>query len=356
METIFININLDHIMNQDVYFPMRSNIEFFEKKSNQPSLISKIKQSILMYENLYFDVGAYTLSCNERLSFEVYTPPEGIKNLDFDIPENAPDGFFLTMQEEPNGRPFSLASVEEKGKSYRVCFQKLLEDIGLQGEDFIKLGTRVLTTDGERILKKLISHNNQYKKYIESPGRCKDNILKNLYLSLLASESSETPIIVDNLHNQIIQKLTNESIKQDQRLEVLNSVLNTAENHIIDIEIPDFSLMDIDTLLDYKKDKVFKNFRSKILELNTVVAEKDVEQFNKIIMGEVITELSSQLQEIAPSQSKLLIKLFTGVLGLFPGVSELLSAGNVAYDTIQGAKDLYHYENSWLTFILTYQK
>lgn len=73
-------------------------------------------------------------------------------------------------------------------------------------------------------------------------------------------------------------------------------------------------------------------------------------------MGEVITELSSQLQEIAPSQSKLLIKLFTGVLGLFPGVSELLSAGNVAYDTIQGAKDLYHYENSWLTFILTYQK
>ena len=42
-------------MNQDIYFPIKSNIDFFEKKSNQPSLISKIKQSILLYENLYFD-------------------------------------------------------------------------------------------------------------------------------------------------------------------------------------------------------------------------------------------------------------------------------------------------------------
>ena len=51
---------------EDVYFPMRSNIDFFEYKSNQPNLIAKIKQSILLYDNLHFDAGAYSISCGDN--------------------------------------------------------------------------------------------------------------------------------------------------------------------------------------------------------------------------------------------------------------------------------------------------
>ena len=342
-------------MNQDIYFPMKSNIDFFEKKSNQPLLINKIKQSLLMYENLYFDVGAYTLSCGDNGAFSNYFPPEQIHELDLDVPESTRTGFYVAMQLEPNGQPFCPIPPSNNSKSYTVCFQKLVVELGLQNEEFIKLGTFILPESGQKELKDEIWKNGDYKKYIEGIGFCKNNVFENFLESLVLSKYSGIPIMIDNLHDQLMSKLSYNSIKYDLRLEALNTMLKKINDRLVHLNTPDFSSMPIDELLDLRKDKEFRTFRTKILEINNALKERNIDKLKELVMDELISELGLQLQEMAPSREKIMLKVGVGALGMIPGVSEAISAANLVYDTAEEAKKLHQYENSWLAFIFQYQ-
>lgn len=335
-------------MNQDAYFPLKNNLRSFESYTNQLALIDRIKHSILLHENLIFDHGSYGLLCNDK---------GGISFMDPD-PQKFPEGFdnFNNVMAVADFGDTKIPIVEEgEGKFYRGSFLPVLEDLELLGEDFIKFISYDITDGGNTYLEKAISETEQYKDLIELPDICRDQILKNFHESLMVSNSLGTPIMVDNLHDNLIEELNTVSIKRDERLNVLDCVLNTAENHLNGFEIPDFSSLATETILDLRNDKMFKNFREKILEINIAVAEKNPEKLNEIVMGEVITELSSQMGELVPSRSKIVIRLFTGILGSIPGVSELLSIGTTVFDAAEGFKNLNHYENSWLAFILTYQ-
>ena len=74
-------------MNQNIYFPIWSNISFFEQRSAKVDLITKIKQSVLMYNQLHFDSGGYQFSCNDWGKIDLRIPPESIEQNDFKDPE-----------------------------------------------------------------------------------------------------------------------------------------------------------------------------------------------------------------------------------------------------------------------------
>ena len=63
-----------------IYFPIWSNVDFFENNTKQPDLVKKIKMSVLMHDKLYFDSGLYTLTCSEDTSLSTIGPYNG-KNI-----------------------------------------------------------------------------------------------------------------------------------------------------------------------------------------------------------------------------------------------------------------------------------
>jgi hypothetical protein len=330
---------------EDVYFPMRSNIDFFEKKSNQPNLIAKIKQSILLYDNLHFDAGAYSISCGDNGSFDWWYPPEEIKDLNLDVPESTSTGFYVNMQPEPNGKPFGVIGHSNNSKNYIACFQKLISDMGLKDEKFINFGIHELTPPGKKRLTKAIWDTSGYKDLIEGTTFCRNKIFENFHHSLLCSETIGTPIMFDDLHEKLIEKMNLNIIKAvDMRFEVFERI-----NKLLKFVLPDFSLLPMDELLDLRKDSLFYNFREGILKINKSLINngKDSE-----IEGLFMKGLMEEAKEIAPSNDKMAINGTLLLIGLLPYIGNAASLASY----LKEAHDFQSFQNTSLAFIMNYSK
>ena len=338
-------------MNQDIYFPIRSNINFFVQKANQPSLISKIKQSILMYNNLIFDDGAYEFSCNENGAFEINIPPEKLKLSMVDVPTKPMTGFSLNAIDEKTGHSFNLIPQSENGNTYFAIasFQKLINDLGIQDEDFIHFEWTKLTPIGKNKLDQMAKSTGNYKKYIGGSSLFQKYILKNFHHSLILSKAFNTPMMIDSLHDNLLANIMSKTVNiSDIRLEVLNRICN-----LLKFVIPDFSSLKIEKILNLRKDKLFIEFRNKLLDINNYLTQNDMNQFdpskiNSLFMRELIIEIA----EIAPSNKNLLVKGFLGAAGLIPGVGPIATGVGLAKE----GKELHEFNKSWLAFIVKNKK
>jgi hypothetical protein len=332
----------------DVYFPMRSNIDFFEKKSNQLDLIAKIKQSILLYDNLHFDAGAYTISCGDNGSFDWWYPPDQINTINLDVPETTSTGFYVNMQPEPNGKPFGVINHSDNSKNYVVSFQKLILNMGLIDEKFINFGIHELTPSGKQRLTKAIWNTSNYKDFIEGTTFCKKKILDNFHYSLLCSETIDTPIMIDDLHKKLIEEMNLNIIRAaDLRIEVLERI-----NKLLKFNIPDFSLLSMDELLDLRKDRLFNNFREHLLKIHELLINNDNYYENSEIEGLFMKDLMEEAKEFAPSDKKIALNGAVLLLGFLPYIGNATSLASY----LKEVNSLQSFQNTSLAFIMKYTK
>lgn len=330
----------------DVYFPLRSNIDFFENKSKQPDLISKIKQSILLYNILYFDVGAYRLSCGDNGSVNNYYPPEHMDHLDLDVPDSTSRGFYVGMQKEPHGKPFFPIRFSEKSTNYLVCFQNIISEMGLENEKFIKYGIPELNKEWEKILSKAVWNTSDYKKYIDGYRFCKNVILENFHHSLIVSNAINASPMVDGLHIKLIEKINKDVIEStDMRIEIFNEI-----NDLFRFTLPNFSLLPIDEILDLRNDKLFENFRNHILKINNNI--KNIDNGQSKASALFIRDLMEEAQELIPTTKKITLNGLLLLLGemTVPGVGSALSFGSY----MKELNDWRKFQNSSLAFIMKY--
>lgn len=332
-------------MNHDIYFPIRSNIHFFEQKANQPPLISRIKQSILMYNNLIFDDGGYTLSCNGHGSFDSIVPPNQLDRFKLEVPEEASKEFFLNAKDDRTGKPFSLIPHSKNSKNYGVSFRKLLNDMNIENESFVKFELQELTPDGKKVLNDAVRKTSDYKKFIDGNSFFQNKIFENFHNSILISNSLNTPFILDSLHNNLLKNISQNIIKtSDARLEVFNRI-----NELLQLKMPDFSSMKVDDVLDLRKDKLFEKFRDKLLDINKNLMQKEILEFDKSQIDALfVNELLKEIKELAPSIKKLLISGTLGVAGAVPIAGVAASGIGVVKDGISTFK----FSRSWLAFII----
>lgn len=332
----------------DVYFPMRSNIDFFEKKSNQPNLIAKIKQSILLYDNLHFDAGAYTISCGDNGSFDWWYPPDHMNIVNLDVPETTSTGFYVNMQPEPNGKPFGVIPHSDNSKNYVVSFQKLILDMGLIDEKFINFGIHELTASGKQRLTKAVWDTSSYKDFIGGTTFCKKKVLENFHYSLLCSETIDTPIMIDDLHKKLIEEMNFNIIRAaDIRIEVLERI-----NKLLNFIIPDFSLLSIDELLDLRKDRLFNNFREQVLRIHEFLINNQNNYVNSEIEGLFMKDLMDEACEIAPSDKKIILNGSVLLLGFLPYIGNATSLASY----LKEVNSLRSFQNTSLAFIMKYTK
>ena len=344
---LFNFLDKSYSMNQNIYFPIRSNIHFFEKKANQPHLISKIKQSILMYDNLIFDDGGYTLSCNEHGSFDSFVPPHQLDISELEVPEKPSTNFFLNGRDDITGKSFSLIPHSNNSQNYGVSFRKLLTEMNIENESFIKFELRELTPQGKQALREAVRKTNDYKKFIDGNTFFKNKIFENFHNSIIMSNSLNTPFMLDNLHDTLLKNLSQNILKiSDVRLEVFNRI-----NELLQLNMPDFSNINVDEVLDLRKDKLFKNFREKLLGINNTLTGNDISELDTSQIDALFfNELLGEIKELAPSNKKLLISGTLNVAGAVPGVGIAVSGVSVAKDVVS----TYKFSRTWLAFIIKY--
>lgn len=331
-------------MNENIYFPIWSNLDFFQDKTKQPSLIKRIKLSLLMYKELIFDSGVYTMFCSENSSYAFDEP----YNEHYEIPDSPIEESYLTGQLQGSNRTFPMVPVS-KGKYFPVCFEHLINELGLNEEKFINFQSIELNENGKKVLQDVMRETKEYKKFIEGARFCQETILENFQKSLLVSQNLNTPILVDNSHSKLIDHINITNLKLELKIEVLNKV-----NILLKYKIPDFSVMDTERLLELREDKLFKKFRSKLIEINSVITSKNLNEIeSSSIESLFMHEYLSEMKEFAPSEREVAINGSLGILGLLPAIGTAASVANIAY-TGKEAKKVYEYNNSWIAFVMKY--
>jgi hypothetical protein len=325
-----------------IYFPLWSNVDFFEDKSKQPNLIKRIKLSILMNDELYFDSGHLTFTCSENGSFNTSGPYDGSNPL----PEQPIESTFVMAKNEQTGVEFPLIPLG-KGKYYSVCFEHLIKEMGLTDEDFIKFRAVNLNKEGEKLLNEIMDKTASYKDYIPAPDYCKDLVLKNFHKSIILSYDF-VPIMVDNIHQNLLNRINVENMNLDLSIEILHRI-----NKLLRFNIPDFSEMKVEDILDLRKDKLFIKFRKKLFDINSILTKNIKNLDESVIESLFFEEYINEMKKFSPSGKDVLIDGGLGIVGLFPMVGTIASVGSLAKTSYDATK-VYDYKNSWTAFIMKY--
>ncbi|RCV63010.1 hypothetical protein C5S53_15965 [Methanophagales archaeon] len=300
-----------------------------------------------MYNNLIFDDGAYDFSGNENGVFEVNIPPEKLKLSTLDVPTKPRTGFRLNAIDEKTGQSFNLIPQSENGNNYSVIasFQKLINDLGIQDENFIHFEWTELTPINKKILDQMVKSTGNYKKYIRGNPLFQEYILKNFHHSLILSKAFNTPMMIDSLYDNLLTNIMSKMVNiSDVRLEVLNRVCE-----LLNFDIPDFSSLEIEKILDLRNDKLFIEFRNKLLDINNCLTQNEMNQFDPSKIDPLlIRELIKEIVEIAPSNKKLLVKGSLGVAGSIPVFGPIATGVGLAKDS----KELLDFNKNWLAFII----
>lgn len=152
-------------MYNDIYFPIMSNIEFFRDTTKQPE-----------YDNLIFDSGGYDLICSDNGTiFDVRYP---YKPDEFRIPDTPINYVQLTAQEEGSTQTIPIIP-PGKGRQYTVCFEYLINKLGLNEEKFIQFKNIKLTDYGKKRVDDYNNKTKDYLEFIEGIETFKNKILNN---------------------------------------------------------------------------------------------------------------------------------------------------------------------------------
>lgn len=161
-------------------------------------------------------------------------------------------------------------------------------------------------------------------------------VLTNLYDSLVLSQVFKSPVAVDGMHTPLLK------LKAKYELGYEFSILD----RLSEIFMPSFSDLDLDELLQLRKDKSIKSFRNWIQTMNNKLQSDHSLEIDNLIFIELIEEI----KEMAPSKKEIYIDLALGSLSFFP--NPVLSLISTFADVGKEVKQYNDFSKSWLSFIL----
>lgn len=324
-----------------IFFPLRSNVEWFEP-AKEYSLERKIKESMLLYDYLVFEDGIYTCFTTKKGGFDVHVPTSNVSTEDRKRMFHGRGGktASLTIINQATGKATPILSGEVE-KFFNADFVSLLENMGCQDLDFIKLEKIGLTEDGKKILREIFKRDEEDTHLMSLIGGTpflKRIITQGLNHSLLLSGALKVPILIDNLHEAVLRHRLGQTIEEihiGREVEVLDSILQ--------LPFPDFSSLDIDDLVNLRKDRAILKFREKIRDINDWIPDTmDPIKFREETQRLFVKDLLEEVKELAPSKKSVAINVFGG---LIPYVGSAIGIAKTLHDS-------YDYSRSWLSLLM----
>lgn len=340
--TIFkteLPIKIGIMSKSTIFFPLRSNVEWFGPARVYP-LEQRIKESMLLYDYLEFEGGAYTCIVTKKGSFDFHIPESKISTEDrrFLLRGMGRKMELMMMNKSGKRIPIFRGEIE---KYFHADFNSVLQNMECKDLDFVKLKEIGLTQSGKQILRKISTadkRDSNVMSIVKGSLFLKRKIVDGVNHSLMLSGALKVPILVDNLHEEVLKyKLhqTIEKISVNKKVEVLDSILQ--------LTFPDFSSLDIDNLVELRKDRAIKKFCEKIRDINDRISDaSDPVKFREEAQHLFVRDLLKEIKELAPSKKSIIID---AVGGSIPYVGTALGIAKNLYNK-------YDYSRSWLSFLM----
>lgn len=337
-----------------LFFPLRSNVWWFQNQHFRDQIIRKIKLSILTFDELLFEDGTFEATFLESGSQHVYFPPGIIQDnqrvIDFqtDIKQTS---FSLAVGPSGGSSLHTLMGGETKYR-FKIDYFDVFRNIDLGSCPFIitkPINDKNFPDEAKQWISKTEREDSKLLGDIQGDADVARFSIKNLNRDLMASMLTGSAISLDEKHREILLQKSLRSNKLKPSIVKDEAVASTILNFVI----PDIDSMPMEKVIETRNDDSWIEFRSLVRKISAQICEfptmlVDEHDISSQIQGSFFRELLYELERKTPNGRKCSFDMFLGVAGFLPVVGSITSA----YSCAKSAYDYFENRNSWVAFLM----
>jgi hypothetical protein len=279
------------------FFPLRTNVQYFDSPTTRLSLEGRVKQASLLFEKLLFEAGLYHATVWEREgggpSFDMWYPPNflDLDKLDQDDESFRPSG----------GQPyvkfdnyvFASGTAE---RQFRAQFHGLLRKLNADSLPWIEIASfelpdeidlKQLARDDEKLVEKVIPSASRFLR---------SKLSYNLNRDLILASGLQVAASLDDLFAPLVYE------KARSTREITLALGFSA----LQVAVPDWSTLPWQEIVELRKDPSLVEFRNKMVAVERVAREaasQDKQDLSYEISQIITKELLEELSNIRVSQA-----------------------------------------------------
>jgi len=324
------------------FFPLRSNVGYFNSPHGYLSLLNRIKQASLLFDSLVFESGVYTATFWKDGSQDFWFPIEQINDEQLEKMRSGhkPVGGEAFFAIQPaSGQPVALLSGEVE-QSFYCEFHSTLRSLQVEDLAWIEVDSFDLTDQGnraahhvqqifERDLSDDIPTHNSYLKSKIISGLSQDLVLSAAMQAAASIDTLFAPILLQKAH-----------------------VPPAPGFAALQVAIPDLTHLQWADIVKIREQESLKQFREKLVSLEVIAKSAFIEdrmdemQYEIALLRAFNQELTRELAARQPKVGEFIGNIVLDlVFGSIPGVSTLMTG-------IRGGSMLDNANKSWVAAFL----
>jgi hypothetical protein len=329
-----------------MFLPLRSNAAWFSTPETRYELESRLKNYMVIYDEIILQNGRYKCIVGETGSFDVMIPPNDNFGKRKSISYLEPGQKFSFSVKADNEEDYTQLLGGEARVSYEVDFLPILHDANLLNSEYISWVNLDLRQKDKNLAKKNAKEDKKDKELSEIlPNNHfqKNKIIESFYIDSLMAHFMKIPFSVDyNILSLINWK--REKILKKWKPEI-NSLIY---NNWVSLDLPYFGDLTWEEVHNIRTSKAGKDFREMLQRIASKTSKymPEIEDYNELkdlinreIMNELIEELMSRIKD--PKKA-----IFDIGMNFIP-YSFLYSSGEEVYDLIKDG-------HSWVYLLKKY--
>lgn len=338
-----------------VFFPLRSNVGWFQSADLRAQIADRIKQALLIYDELVIEDGTFTAAITETGSIAPYFPPGHLsddeRTIEFER-DLKPDNLILGLG--PEGQmPTNFYNYGMTSVRYKIDYYDIFRGIDLPSYHFIKpvvVQDYAFPPEATELIRRN-SFEDSYRFRDFHPNTfARDLVVKNLNRDLVTSILLRSAVVLDNDHGSLLRRKSQIPKEGIQLSQVKEQVV---VSRLVSIAAPNFTALSVEQVLDLREDALWQDFRNYVRDVLSSISSDpavlaDERALDDLVRSKIERDLFLARKERHMTGSKLNIDLGLGVTSLIPGYGLLATAAGMAKSTGQYLED----RSGWFAFLL----
>ncbi len=326
------------ITTRRVWFPLRSNIAFFDKGSSTLGIEGRLKQMALLADEIWLEPGVMDVVATESVITPKWYPTDALTRGEIDeLRRIAQEGEPITYWFDKPG----LALHSMIGKAYVAEFMTLTDDAGITESDWVKWLVPDLSAEAEAD-RQANEHfdftlSNSSHWLTDNP-LLDEHMWRDLNRDLALASYYGVPAAVDHLHEPFLQ------LKAAAHEDVSHG--SAPGSDALRLWVTNFSDLSWEKIVKLRDHVAMAAFREKLIEAEEAVADVAREERDVVLTQLGMNAMIEKLAELHPSYAKLGLDLATGLaFDVFPG-------GGTLYSGTTGVAKIQKAQTEWTAVLL----
>ncbi|MCK4826374.1 hypothetical protein KA005_62100 [bacterium] len=339
-----------------ILFPLRTNVNYFRSNKEYLDLQSRVKQSLILFDNVLFQAGEYHCLVGPDGVIQNYQSHykqnRGKKPVKLEGDNKDTKRFWLKIRTSATGpsKPFTTIIASELQRSFRSQFHTLVDEIRKSGINNVELRYYEFPDEINQKVKQISKDESKKLEFEKENYFLKNTIINNLNKDLLLMAILELPASIDSLHAPLVQQ----KAKRDSRLRNIPGYLS------LHAWVPYVGNLTWEEISEFRSHPAVINFRERLKEAENkarlMLGETSQEDIQEELSNILTDELLKEIQHLRPSTKELALDVGKDVsvnlLGaIFPPIGALLEVANLA-SKIPEINEIKDQKKSWVAALM----